>query len=167
MTSTSTSEDPGINRRITVILDPILALHLADAGMLSQLGSIAGWEFVVPSQLFKEMGNGVGASAIEAAVQAGNLRSESSTEVRELGFYAEFRQRMGQAEATCLAIAQARGWSLASGDHGQAFRRIVQDQIGPDRLIDVETIRALVYRPPILPDTEVESNRTAEKMVKR
>jgi hypothetical protein len=33
-------------------------------------------------------------------------------------------------------MAATRGWILASDDRGRAFRRLVSEQIGSDRLID-------------------------------
>jgi len=47
---------------------------------------------------------------------------------------------MGKGEAACLAMAASRGWLLASDDRGRAFRRLVHERIGPDRLIDTARI---------------------------
>jgi len=76
------------------------------------------------------------ATALAHAVEAGHLRRESSTDPPEIAVYAELRQRMGRGEAACLAMAECRRWMVASDDRGKAFRRLVRERIGQERLID-------------------------------
>lgn len=123
-----------------VVVDATVIIHLAKAERLHLLGALQGWEFVVPDQVVEEVTYPEQAATLKAALAAGHLRQESSTDTTEIALYAELRTRMGKGEAACLAMAATRGWLLASDDRGRAFRRLVHERIGPDRLIDTARI---------------------------
>lgn len=126
----------------TVVVDATVVIHLSDAGSLELLGSLQGWEFVVPDQVVEEVTRPEQAAALDCALRAGRLRRESSTEPEEIALYADLRARMGKGEAACLAMAAHRGWMLASDDRGRAFRRLVRERIGNKRLVDTPRIAA-------------------------
>jgi len=123
-----------------VVVDATVVIHLAKAGRLDLLGALEGWDFVVPGQVVEEVTYAEQAAALAAALAAGHLRRETSTDLAEIALYAELRDRMGKGEAACLAMAASRGWLLASDDRGRAFRRLVGERIGIDRLIDTARI---------------------------
>jgi predicted nucleic acid-binding protein len=124
----------------TVVMDATVVIHLAKAARFDLLGSLKGWDFVVPDQVVEEVTYPEQAAAFERALRAGHLRKESSTDLAEVALYAELKQRMGKGEAACLAMAATRGWLLASDDRGRAFRRLVGERIGSDRLIGTARI---------------------------
>lgn len=124
---------PGAAR--TVVVDATVVIHLANAGRLDLLGSLEGWDFVAPDQVVEEVIYPEQAAALARALDVGHLRREASTDLAELALYAELERRMGRGEAACLAMAATRGWLLASDDRGRAFRRLVAEHIGSDRLI--------------------------------
>lgn len=127
----------------TVVLDTTVVIHLARAGRLGLLGLLEHLEFVVPDQVVEEVTYREQAAALERALEAGHLRRESSTDLTEIALYAELGQRMGKGEAACLAMAASRGWLLASDDRGRAFRRLVQEKIGAERLMRTSAIVAM------------------------
>lgn len=129
---------PGTAR--AAVVDATVVIHLAWAGRLDLLGSLRGWDFVVPDQVVEEVSYPDHAQALKRALEAGHLRRESSTDPVEIALYAELKQRMGKGEAACLAIAATRGWALASDDRGRAFRRLVRGRIGRERLIGTPSI---------------------------
>jgi len=120
----------------TVVVDSSVIINLIQAGRLHALGSMAGWEFVVPDQVVEEVTRPDQATELERAFAAGWVRREATTDPDEILLYAELKQRMGRGEAACLAMAATRGWMLASADKGRAFRRLVRERIGEERLIE-------------------------------
>jgi predicted nucleic acid-binding protein len=109
-----------------VVVDATVIIHLTKAGRLDLLGTLEGWDFVVPDQVVEEVTYAEQAAALAAALAAGHLRRESSTDLAEIALYAELKgeRTMGKGDAACLAMAASRGWLLASDDRGRAFRRL-------------------------------------------
>jgi len=143
----------------TVVVDATVIIHLAKAGRLDILNTLAGWEFAVPDQVVEEVTYPEQAAALERALQAGHLRRESTADPVEIALYAELRQRMGKGEAACLAMATTRGWMLASDDRGQAFRRLVRERLGSGRLIDTVHIADVARRQGAISDEETQRIR--------
>ena len=54
----------------------------------------------------------------------------------EIELYAQHRSRFGQGESACMAVAQIRGWLVASDD--RAVRRAVTASLGADRFLDTK-----------------------------
>jgi predicted nucleic acid-binding protein len=44
------------------------------------------------------------------------------------------REQLGRGESACLALAESRGWLLASNERSR-FRRLAMERIGGDRLM--------------------------------
>jgi len=138
----------------TVVVDTTVIIYLAKANRLDLLGSLQGWDFVVPDQVVEEVTYPEQVAALDRALKAGHLRREASTDPAEIGLYAELRERMGKGEAACLAIATTRGWMLASDDRGRAFRRLVTERIDTGRLIDTIRVAEVAQERGVLSDEE-------------
>ncbi len=144
MTVRDPSDKPDTEGELrTVVLDATVVISLAKAGRLGLLGTLPGWLFVVPDQVVEEVTYPDQAEALRQVIQAGGLRRESSTDPGEMALYAELRRRMGKGEAACLAMAATRGWHLASDDRGRAFRRLLREHLGDDRLMSTPALLAL------------------------
>jgi hypothetical protein len=52
---------------------------------------------------------------------------------------------MGSGEAACLALAETKGWVIAS-DEKKRFRREAETRLGPDRLLTTPGIFVLAIR---------------------
>ena len=144
----------GMRKAKTVVVDATVVIHLANAGQLHLLGALSGWEFVIPDQVVEEIRQPAQVAALLHALQVGYLRQESSTDPEEIAVYAEFKQRMGKGEASCLAMAATRGWILASDDRRRAFRRFVRERIGIDRIIGTPGILAEACAQGVVTDSE-------------
>jgi predicted nucleic acid-binding protein len=68
-------------------------------------------------------------------VSSRERRSEAFQDTEELTKFAALASFLGKGESACLALAQQRGWWVAS-DEGGAFRREAQQRLGPGRLIN-------------------------------
>lgn len=141
----------------TVVVDATVIIHLAKAGKLHLLGSFERWHFVVPDQVVGEVSYPEQAAALASALEEGHLRQESSTDLKEMARYAVLRQRMGSGEAACIAMAESRGWIVASDDQGKAFKRLVRERIGDGRLIDTARIVHSAREKGLLSEDEAET----------
>jgi hypothetical protein len=82
---------------------------------------------------------------------------------RELAAYAELRRMMGREEAACLAMAEARGWLVAS-DEKRRFRREVIARLGEGRLVTTAGIFVMAIRAGTL---SVEEADQAKEVLQR
>lgn len=118
-----------------VVTDANILINLIHIGRLSILGALAQFEFVVPDEVLAEILNEEQAAALQAAIDAGHLAREAFQNTEELTTFAALASFLGKGESACLALAQQRGWWVAS-DEGGAFRREAQQRLGPGRLIN-------------------------------
>jgi hypothetical protein len=72
----------------------------------------------------------------------GTLSKQSITDLRELATYAGLRRIMGSGTAACPAMAEVRGWLIAS-DEKQRFRREVIARLGEGRLVMTAVLQVL------------------------
>ncbi len=131
---------PGTGSTHNAAVDASVLINLTNAGSLGLLGRIESWDFSIPDEVVEEIIRAEQAAVLESAFEAGQMRRVSSTDPAEIALYAELRQRMGKGEAACLAIAAYRGWMLVSDDRGRAFRRLVRERIGEERLVGTPEI---------------------------
>ena len=128
-----------------VVTDTNIIINLIHAGGLALLSALPGYEFVVPEDVVSEISDPAQREALEAAITAGHLRPETITAPGELTRYAELRQVVGKGEAACLALAQSRGWLIAS-DEKRRFRREVLACLGSGRLVTTPGLFLLAIR---------------------
>lgn len=151
----------GATRNVAV--DATVLINLIRAGRLDILGALEAWRFVVPDQVVEEVSDPEQATVLGRTFEAGRLHRDSSTDPEEIATYAELKLRMGKGEAACLAIAVTRGWMLASDDRGRAFRRLVRERIGEDRLIDTPGIVRIAQRDGVVSADEADRIRARSR----
>lgn len=118
-----------------VVTDANILINLLHIGRLSILGRLAQFDFVVPDEVVAEILNEDQAAALQAAIDARHLARVSFQDTEELTAFAALASFLGKGESACLALAQQRGWWVAS-DEGGAFRREAQQRLGPARLLN-------------------------------
>ena len=128
-----------------VVADTNVVINLIHADHLALLGALPGFAFVVPEDVASEISDPVQRQALEAAINAGHLRREMITSPAELTRYAQLRHVVGKGEAACLALAESRGWLIAS-DEKRRFRREVLAGIGGGRLVTTPGLFVLAIR---------------------
>ena len=129
----------------TVVADANIVINLIHAGRLALFGAFPEFAFVVPEDVMSEISDPLQRQALEAAINVGHVRRESITSPAELTRYAQLRQVVGKGEAACLALAESRGWLIAS-DEKRRFRREVLDGIGGGRLVTTPGLFVLAIR---------------------
>jgi predicted nucleic acid-binding protein len=136
---------PAITPGRTAIVDANVLINLIHVQRLGLLASLPGYEFVATGDVISEITHPAQRSALDAALSAGQLRWETITDPHDLTRYAELRQVMGAGEAACVALAEARGWLIASDEKGR-LRREVNERLGPGRLITTPGLFVLAIR---------------------
>ena len=136
---------PPSNSPQVVVTDANVLINLMHAGRLDLLGALTAFEFVVPDHVVAEITVPVQRQALEIALTRSSLSKQSITDPGELATYAELRRIMGSGEAACLAMAEARGWLIAS-DEKRRFRREVIAQLGEGRLVTTAGLFVIAIR---------------------
>ena len=147
-----------------VVTDANVLINLIHVGQLRLLGAIPGYEGVVPSDVVSEITDAQQRATLDAALAAGHVRQESMADPQELARFAELRAIMGQGEAACLALAESRGWLIAS-DEKRPLRREVDRRLGPGRLITTPGLFVLGIRAGVL--TLEEADRAKDLLEQR
>ena len=138
-----------------VVTDANVLINLMHAGRLDLLGALTAFEFVVPDHVVAEITVPVQRQALEIALTTGALIKQSITDPRELAAYAELRRIMGSGEAACLAMAEARGWLIAS-DEKRRFRREAIARLGEGRLVTTAGLFVIAIRAGAIPVEEAD-----------
>jgi predicted nucleic acid-binding protein len=134
---------------IEVVTDANILINFIRAKCLSLLGALTSFEFVLPVEVVAEITDPVQRAQLETALTRGDLRIIVLEDIAELMTYAELRRVMGKGEAACLALAETRGWIVAS-DEKKRFRREVLARLGEDRLVTTAGLFVLAIRAGLL-----------------
>jgi predicted nucleic acid-binding protein len=154
---------PPSNPSRIVVTDANVLINLMHAGRLDLLGALTAFEFVVPDHVVAEITVPGQRQALQIAFTTGTLRQQSITDPSELATYAEFRRIMGSGEAACLAMAEARGWLIAS-DEKRRFRRVVIARLGEGRLVTTAGLFVIAIRASVI---SVEEADQAKEILER
>ena len=141
---------------VVVVTDANVLINLIHTARLPLLGTLPGLRFVVPDDVVSEVTEGDQPARLAEAIQAGTLATCSLTDLAELAVFAELRAFLGLGEAACLAVAQDRGWYIAS-DERHRFRREVIERLGQGRLLTTPDIFVRAIRAGLI--TVVEADR--------
>ena len=117
-----------------VVTDTNVIINFSHIGRLDLLGALPGLKFIIPEHVMEEITDEKQNDAIKQALDGGWIEPVTITDAAELKNYAELHRTMGQGEAACLAIAEHRGYLIAS-DEKRVFRRTVHERLGNDRLL--------------------------------
>jgi predicted nucleic acid-binding protein len=115
-----------------VLADTSVVVNLAIVDRLDLLAALAGYRFVVPQEVVREVV--AQREPLERARAAGHVREVELRGIAVLDHVRELRHDLGAGEAACLALASAEGWSVAC-DEKRLFRRMALALIGESRLL--------------------------------
>jgi predicted nucleic acid-binding protein len=113
---------------------------------------------VVPEQVIAEVSNPTQSAHLRRAIANGELAEVTLTDISELGLYAELLKIFGSGEAACLALAEIRGWHLAS-DERKLFLREATKRIGRARIINTAGIFVKAIRLGLLTVDEADQDK--------
>ena len=115
-------------------MDANVLINLMHVERLALLGVLPSYAFVAPEPVVAEITDPAHVQQLQEALQRHGLRQEAITVLPELTVYAALRRIMGQGEAACVAMAEVRGWMVAS-DERRRLRREVVARLGEGRLV--------------------------------
>jgi len=138
-----------------VVTDANILINLIHIGRLSILGSLVQFEFVVPEEVVAEVLDREQAASLEAAIDAKHLARLAFRDTEELTTFAVLVSFLGRGESACLAMAQQRGWWVAS-DEGGAFRREALQRLGPGRILNTPGLLLAAIRAEVLSVEEAD-----------
>jgi predicted nucleic acid-binding protein len=141
-----------------VLVDASVLINLLHIGRLGLLAELRGHEFAVINHVRDEIRAEAQRAALYEAVAAGALRAMSIEEPSVIRAFAELTARMGRGEAACLALAQSRGWWIASDEKGR-FRREARERLGEDRVIGTAELLMLAIRAGVISIEQADDDR--------
>jgi predicted nucleic acid-binding protein len=132
-------------RTRVVVTDANVLINLIHVGRLELLGSITGYEFVVPPEVVAEVTVPEQAAMLAGAIAGGHVEVQSFSGTAELVVFAELIRMVGKGEAACLAMAEVHGWYVASDERGK-FLRLVEERLCPRRILNTVGLFVLAIR---------------------
>lgn len=111
-------------RRI-VVTDANVLINLMHVSRLGMLADIPNHEFVVPEHVREEITIPEQRTTLDAALTAGWLKLEIIDDLGAITVFAELSAYVGRGEAACLAIAEQRGWHIASDEKKRFLREAI------------------------------------------
>lgn len=130
---------------LVVVVDANVIITLIQEGMLEVLWSIPGHRFVIPDEVVAEVKRPEQAQELRNAIDNNQLEELPVTSVEELTIFTELIKRLGRGESACIAVAEVRGWSVAS-DEKRRFLRTVRERLGINRLLTTSDIKDLAEK---------------------
>lgn len=112
-----------------VIVDTNVLINLAIADALPLLAKVPETRFVVCAEVLGELTDPAQSAGVHACVANGVLSVVAFATTAELATYASLRRIIGQGEAAALALAEHRGFAVAS-DEKRVFRREATARLG-------------------------------------
>lgn len=138
-----------------VVTDANILINFMRAEHLALLGRLTSFAFVFPAEVVAEITDPVQREQLEAALTRGELRTIVLEDIAELTTCAELRRVMGKGEAACLALAEARGWIVAS-DEKKRFRREAVARLGEGHVVTTAGLFVLAIRAGLLSVEEAD-----------
>lgn len=129
---------------VRVLLDANVCITLIQALELNILNTIANFEFYVPDEVVGEVIRPGQAQALRVSIDTGIITQISIIDQAELLLYAQIRdeRRLGAGESACIALAEVRGWSVATDEQRRCRAEIVT-RLGVARLFTTADLRRL------------------------
>ena len=145
----------GLPEPTVVVADANVLINLLHVGLLSVIGKLPGFRFVIPDEVRLEVKEKAQAAVLDEGVAQNLLQVKPIAGTAELSMYAELRARFGPGESACLSMAQARSWFIAT-DEKRAFQREVLRRLRPGRLLNTPGILLLAIRAGVLTVEEAD-----------
>lgn len=109
-----------------VATDTCILINLVAVGRLDLLKVIPPFQFHAASEVLDEIEDLDQKAAVDQAMAAGHFDEVKLDQPGELGFFVNFNATLGKGESACLALAKARGWTIATDESKDSkWRRVI------------------------------------------
>ena len=119
--------------RARVVCDTCVLVNFVRIDRLDLLVGHPTSCFVVPEQVLEELTEPGQRARVREALADGGLELVVSTDLDEIAKASELRRHLGRGEAVAIAVAEHRGWHIAT-DEGRRTRRTILERLGAGRL---------------------------------
>jgi predicted nucleic acid-binding protein len=99
-----------------VATDTCILINLAVVGRLDLLKTIPSFLFHAATEVLDEIKDLDQRAAVDEAIAAGHLDEIKLDQAGELSLFVNFNATLGKGESACLALAKARGWTIATDE---------------------------------------------------
>ena len=141
-----------------IVTDANVLINLVHVRRLDLCGSLPGHEFVIPDHVSVEVSRAPHRAVLDDAIARRVIRVEVITDLAAVGLFTDLTTHIGRGEAACLALANERGWSVAS-DEKRRFRREAERLIGSDRILGTADLFVLAIRGGLLSLEEADADK--------
>lgn len=141
-----------------VATDANIIINLMHVSRLGLLGRIPNCEFVVPVQVLEEITIPEQRAEIEAAIAAGWVKVEASSDLDSIAMFTELISRIGRGESACIALAAKNGWHIASDEKGR-FLREAEARVGAKRVLTTVDVFILAIKAGLLTIEEADADK--------
>ncbi len=121
-----------------VVLDANVLINLIRLNKLDILKNIKGYKFFIPNHVTVEVHKRTQRLQIHKAFKEGWIQELEISDLSEIEFYIRYRSRFGQGESACMAVAESRGWIVASDD--RSVQREVKKKFGAEKLMSTDIL---------------------------
>jgi predicted nucleic acid-binding protein len=140
-----------------VAADACFLINFLAVDRMDILGSLGSLRFHCPREVAAEVVRPVQQQRLIRAIADGIVFDEEITNLAEMAVLTDLlREQLGRGETACLALAQTRGWLLASDERGR-FRRLATDRIGAGRLMSTRDALARAVATGVLSGPEARA----------
>jgi predicted nucleic acid-binding protein len=109
-----------------VATDTCIAINLLRVGRLDILGALPDYSFHMPAEVIAEIEDPDQQQIIREAVRQGWIREAKLEDPAELQTFALANAQLGRGESACIALAETRGWILATDDSkGAKWKKVI------------------------------------------
>jgi predicted nucleic acid-binding protein len=120
--------------RIWVASDTCILVNFLVIGRFDLFCRHKDYRMVITEHVQAELTEPGQQAVCQAAITAGDIDAIEITDLAELVLFAGLSARLGRGEAATIAVAQNRGWAVAT-DEGGRTRREIDTHLGPGRLL--------------------------------
>jgi predicted nucleic acid-binding protein len=118
-----------------VAADACFLINFLAVDRMDLLESLVSYRFQCALEVSREVVRQVQAERLDRAIRAGILDLVEIVDLAEIALVTDLlHEQLGRGESACLALAESRGWVLASDERGR-FRRLASERIGEGRLM--------------------------------
>jgi len=96
--------------------DTCILINFALVDRVDLLTAVTELKLCIPLDVWAEMERPDLKSVVEAYINSGHLHLVQLDSPEELALFATYNQVLGKGESACLAIAETRGWAIATDE---------------------------------------------------
>lgn len=132
-------EGRGGSSQVEVVVDACFAINFLAIDRTDLLAELEPYRFHVPSEVEREIEREVQRRRLQRAFREGTLNRLEITDQEEIARSVELRSVFGAGESMAVAVAESRGWVVAT-DEKRKLRHLILDALGEDFLLNTEGV---------------------------